>query len=197
MVVRTFPTGTRRSCCARRTRVSFTDDIDGTPRKEYLHQRVRKAHLGPVDGTIARRLDQREDIVVARVNGDALQRGLRSTTSQSALLSFSFPFSICTFAHIHRADVPLVREGPERVMGDRRGEKRTLRTSSVDAMVCLGYFLGSRRSVTLGGVTAGAAAAAATAATRKGRSEGRAGERFSAGVAYVPSRKKDEGISRA
>lgn len=116
-MVRTFPTGTRRSCCARRTKVSFTDDIDGTPRKEYLHQRVRKAHLGPVDGTIARRLDQREDIVVARVNGDALQRGLRSTICQSAvcLSLLFFNLHICAYSS---------RKCPSRARGCGAGHRR-------------------------------------------------------------------------
>lgn len=37
-----------------------------------LHQRVRKAHFCPVDCAVARRLEQRQDVMVHRVYHDAL-----------------------------------------------------------------------------------------------------------------------------
>lgn len=44
--------------------------------QEYLHQGVRKPHLGPVDGAIAHRLDQRQQLMVPRVLHDLVQRNL-------------------------------------------------------------------------------------------------------------------------
>lgn len=49
--------------------------------ESYSHQRVREAHLGAVDGAIARRLDQRQDVVVSRVPDDLLQRSLQPSRS--------------------------------------------------------------------------------------------------------------------
>lgn len=42
-----------------------------------VHQRMREPHLGTVDGTVARRLDQRQNVMVPRVLDDLLEGGLR------------------------------------------------------------------------------------------------------------------------
>lgn len=46
-------------------------------RTRNLHKRVREAHLGAVDSTITRRLEQRQEIMVARVDNNLLEHGLR------------------------------------------------------------------------------------------------------------------------
>lgn len=54
-----------------------------------LHQRVRKAHFCPVDCAVARRLEQRQDVMVCRVYYDALQKRLLQK-SEPAVLIFCF-----------------------------------------------------------------------------------------------------------
>lgn len=57
-----------------------------------LHQRVRKAHFCPVDCAVARRLEQRQDVMVCRVYYDALQKRLLQK-SEPAVLTFCFSIS--------------------------------------------------------------------------------------------------------
>ncbi len=48
---------------------------------------MRKPHLGSINGTIARRLQQRQQVVISRVERNPLERSLRARASLSAFPS--------------------------------------------------------------------------------------------------------------
>lgn len=47
-----------------------------------IHERVRKPHFGAIDGAIARALDDGQEIMVSRVEDDALDGGLCRNLSE-------------------------------------------------------------------------------------------------------------------
>lgn len=51
-----------------------------------IHQRMRKPHFGAVDGAIASAFEDGEDVVVFRVEDDALGRGLRRVVRMGLIL---------------------------------------------------------------------------------------------------------------
>lgn len=53
--------------------------------RQDLHQSMRKPDLGAVDGAVARRLDQRQEVMVARVDDDVVERFLQKGETTAAL----------------------------------------------------------------------------------------------------------------
>lgn len=84
-------------------------------RKSYSHKRMRKPHLGSVDGAIAGRLDERQKIVVSRVPDDLFERVLH--TSKVSQLPAN-----CCCAH-HRSQTRS-RRSPKGVDGCAPGRNR-------------------------------------------------------------------------
>lgn len=54
-----------------------------------LHKRVGKADLGAVDGAVARRLDEGEEVMVSGIDDDLLEDGLFGGECQCQLGCFS------------------------------------------------------------------------------------------------------------
>lgn len=50
--------------------------------RDFLHQRVREPHPGPVHGAIARALHDAQDVLVPRVEHDALDGGLGAVSTR-------------------------------------------------------------------------------------------------------------------
>jgi hypothetical protein len=57
-----------------------------------IHKRMRKPHFAPVDGAVARRLKDGQDIVVLRVEDDALGGGLEDLDSSQSRV-----FCLCQY----------------------------------------------------------------------------------------------------
>lgn len=49
--------------------------------ERLLHQRMREPHLSAVHSAIARRLDQREEVMISRVADDLLERILQQSAA--------------------------------------------------------------------------------------------------------------------
>lgn len=104
-----------------------------------LHQRMRKPHLGPVDGAIARPLYHAEDVSISRVEDNALEGGLLRERERSAKRTAERERR--SEEERRRREDACARLPPPQPARAGRGhmascQKRTWRVSMLDIMLC-------------------------------------------------------------